>query len=247
MKALFIHKPKTAGTYLVSAIKVRGKFTFFDSWSSGRDWNKEESKQIANLKLDNNHHLMFRSHQVNINDETFSEFKNNQWFSYTFLRDPLDVLCSLYFFYGGGFFYGEGKADGFDLRKMSIWDSEIVNLCQEITLDDFINLCLGGDFEFDGEWNSVHLTNFRAIWELPSYFEEIDFVGLPTEFYFNKLFEKLSLTYQPTERKNESSNNGFKYYYDKGSIKEKTYTLLTQDKEIIRQMDIVKNLENAER
>jgi hypothetical protein len=226
MKALFLHKPKTAGTYLdikfinnASPIH-ENNFLYFNPWQqSYRDWSCEECKEIANLKLNCN--MITHIHSSSLGTEQFYEFKKNNWFSFIFIRDPLDIICSLYYFFK---FNSEATLNDYTMKQ--------VNFCRNNSLNDF---CV----------KAIHDNDYRVFWVLPEYFKDIDFVGIPTKKCFEELFRVLSLVYKETEKANSSKNKGYKLYANSGAISKSNQLMLENDEEIKRQLKLVNELSST--
>src|SRR5581483_8451801 len=115
---LHLHIPKTGGTYVNNYLKskvvtdkiVAPKQTHPDFWC---DYSYEELKNSLNLKncFISTHFFTptnckeinpYKDHtrpvdQIEATD-LFNEFQKHGWFSFTFLRNPLEQLCSMYFY-----------------------------------------------------------------------------------------------------------------------------------------------------
>ena len=106
----FIHFGKCAGQYTENYICrfiLRPEYKLFNSWWSER--GKQESKHIKkrdytdkelrdivkNINKDDLVHV--HNQHINWKTDTVKYFKENNFFTYTFLRDPKDLLCSLMF------------------------------------------------------------------------------------------------------------------------------------------------------
>ena len=102
-KVAFVHFGKAAGVYINQYLKNNclKDYKKYFSWHenqnpqgiSGRDWTKEELLEIAEKAPDysfvTNHHIFWDT-------ETIEKFKDNDWFLFTFLRRPEELLCSLH-------------------------------------------------------------------------------------------------------------------------------------------------------
>ena len=102
-KVAFIHYGKTAGVYINEYMKDRvfRPYKKYLSWHKnlnpfgvkGRDWTQKELGSIAETDdeyaLTSNHHIEWSLGSV-------KKFKDNNWFMFTFLRRPEELLCSLY-------------------------------------------------------------------------------------------------------------------------------------------------------
>lgn len=120
-KLLFIHTPKTAGQYVTSYMRQTLKYQFIlpnQPLNKTRktiwyDFDAEELRTIAETAsmtyIDTHFFTPFPggNNQPNKIDWATSDqeitdllqlFKNNGWFTFSFVRDPKEQLCSLYFF-----------------------------------------------------------------------------------------------------------------------------------------------------
>jgi hypothetical protein len=112
-KFLFIHVPRTGGCFVNNYLrkKIFTNLTIHDSWQEGknRDWSDAELLSFVNS---NNCYI----HNHTWNKKVFEQFIKKKWFSFFFIRNPKDIICSRYFY---------------DL------DKNIIK--KNITLNDFIN------------------------------------------------------------------------------------------------------------
>jgi hypothetical protein len=94
-KFLFIHVPRTSGCFINNYMKkhIFYDFIIFDSWHQGknRDWTDEELLNFLKFKKCYVHNHTWEN-------DIFFEFYNKQWFSFFFIRNPKDILCSRYFY-----------------------------------------------------------------------------------------------------------------------------------------------------
>lgn len=102
-KVAFVHFGKAAGVYVNKYLKNNclKDYKKYFSWHeeqnplgvSCRDWNKQELLEIAEKAPD---YSFVTNHHISWETETIKKFKNNDWFLFTFLRRPEELLCSLH-------------------------------------------------------------------------------------------------------------------------------------------------------
>lgn len=102
MKVAFLHIPKTGGasvhTLLSTLLWRNGKY-FLHPCAGGspvwvRDYTDRELIQIAQ----NQEPKQYLQNHTPWTQEAFSEFKKNNWFTFSFVRHPGDLMCSWYHF-----------------------------------------------------------------------------------------------------------------------------------------------------
>lgn len=215
-KLAFIHFGKTGGVYVNHYLRdyVMPLARHFNSWRNlRRDWTKEELLEIAekdaNAAITHNHHLGWC-------EETIRAFKDNGWLTFMFLRNPKDLICSLYFFSkktlkkrGVTAIGPNGVLAGSQDKKA--FDPLDVN---DLTLDSFFS-------------RMVNDKNQHIFWKLPSYIGQIDYVAQFNDKNFGDfLFKYFGHSYVPQEKRNVSENKGYKYYRDNGDISIETQELI---------------------
>lgn len=97
-KFAFIHYGKSAGTYIVKYMQrhcLKG-YVNYNSWNYGwnRDFTEDELFQIAEEAGD---YSFVHNHHISWSRESILKFKEEGWLLFTFIRDPRELLCSLYF------------------------------------------------------------------------------------------------------------------------------------------------------
>lgn len=60
-----------------------------------RDWSEDELIEISSI---NDNHKYVHNHSKNWPQSVFTEYKNKGFFTFSFIRNPIDVICSMYFF-----------------------------------------------------------------------------------------------------------------------------------------------------
>lgn len=120
MNLAFIHIQKCAGTYVDSWLTrnlVPKGYRIFNPWyltraeiaSLGRgisfsrempkqdyrrDWSEDELLKISDFEGEKYVH----NHSKNWPSKVFYEYKSKGFFTFSFLRNPIDLICSMYFF-----------------------------------------------------------------------------------------------------------------------------------------------------
>lgn len=214
--------------YADSREPAEHKYKSYNSWRIGlrRDWTDEELFQLAanrhpmqrpTLDQVRAHHKRWghdylakqyvHNHHHNWCVRTLDAFKRNGWFTFMFLRDPAEVLCSLWSW------ANQSVRDGADpavvLRpEWLIWRS----------LDEFIQVFI----------SDPRLSRFYA---LPDYVDEIDFVTQFTEENFHRFLDLyFDHEYRPSGAEDDdsfrSANPGYAAYRSRGDISDTTHDLL---------------------
>ncbi len=232
-KLAFIHFGKCAGVYVQYYIReyVFPGVKHFNSWwdlgeknkrNLERDWTKQELIEIAKLDTDtglaHNHHIGWCS-------ETVQAFKNNGWFTFMFLRDPKNIICSLYFWsqrqhrrwkpeeLHGGL---RGPLRG-EIIKMSGQDDP-----HKVSIDDFFKFFISNE-------------EAQKLWTLPDYIDDIEYVSEFNDKNFGDfLLKYFGHHYLPQEKRNISQNKGYEYYLNNGDISKDTNELINNHSEYIK-------------
>ena len=114
-KLAFIHFGKAAGVYTQHYIReqVFPRIKHFHSWWNfedlhefnykpkrrlNRDWKEEELLQIADADVEE---AIAHNHHINWTKESVKKFNDKGWLTFMFIRDPKDIMCSLYFWAKG--------------------------------------------------------------------------------------------------------------------------------------------------
>jgi hypothetical protein len=103
-KLAFIHFGKTGGVYVNHYLReyVMPTARHYNSWWNmktgerhlNRDWSKGELLRIAGKKVNT---ALAHNHHINWCEKTIKAFKDNGWLTFMFLRNPKDLMCSLFF------------------------------------------------------------------------------------------------------------------------------------------------------
>lgn len=213
-KLAFIHYGKAGGVYVnnyLRAYLMKGAREI-NSWNHRgenleRDWTEKELLSFVNKNYFES--TWVHNHHINWSKEVVQEYNKNDWITFTFIRKPEEVLCSLWNF------VREKGVESFGLMG---------EYCLK-SLDDFINIMLSSDEEF----------TMDLCWILPDYIDDLDYVA---EINDNNLKEfclkYFDHDYIPQRRRNTSLNKGYQYYRDNGDISDATHERLINHPEYIR-------------
>lgn len=229
-KLAFIHFGKAGGNYVNSYLHQILKFGKINSWhrnsiilcESGnfnRDWTEEELLNFVNLRFEKP--VYVHNHHNNWSHKTVNKYNDNGWFTFMFIRDPRDVICSLYFF--AHKLIKECKATplGSDgtlaghLPQNSFETPDVTKL----TLDEFVRAVTTNP-------------KLRIFWKLPAYVKLIQYVQEMNDSNFGAFCsEVLNHAYTPREHLNVTENRGYNFYLSSGRIDKSTDTILTNTSE----------------
>ncbi len=248
----FVHFGKAAGSYLnaylVREVFVKNDFIekykphFYNNWwarqfpkgegdflfksfsEEPRDFNKSELLEISKKSKDN---LKFVTcHHNNVDDDTVDFFNSKDWLTFMFIRDPRDVICSLYFFsikikakHGVSALGREGALAGNFYTEEDFQEPD----WDDPDLDTFVN-------------RVITKPEYFRFWKTPSYIDKLDFVKEFNEKNFSIfLRQAYNHDYQKAaiSEKNTSYNKGYKHYLDKGLISEENNLKLLNHKDYI--------------
>tara|TARA_R100000008_G_C3583835_1_gene170603 strand:+ start:2022 stop:2690 length:669 start_codon:yes stop_codon:yes gene_type:complete len=208
-KLAFVHFGKCAGSYVSRWLETKAfynsDYKIYNSWVKrlpetykGRDWTKEELSEISNDEgpaYVHNHHIAWSK-------STISEFNEKGWTTFTFIRKPEDLICSLYCW---------SKQVHLETGKNPLMvDSH------EWDMDVFIHRCID--------------TALRNLWVLPDYINEVKDVREFNHSNLQDFIRsELGIGYTPIEKQNASSNKGFRWFRENDRIHEKTEERLFND------------------
>lgn len=231
-KIAFIHFGKAGGVYINAYFRQRilknknliHKNLWLESHLNknitGRDWNEQELLEFS--KLENPDGFVFvHNHQNNWSSFVLKEYKANGWFTFCFLRDPKDIICSLYFFSkkliknGGHTAIGPvGVLAGYkEHGAFQVIDVEAVSL------DEFVA-------------KMVEDKNQHIFWKLPDYVDDLSYVKQINEKNLRQFFKEFfDHSYFPMKKLNVSSNMGYNFYRAIGEISDETHEKLVSHPE----------------
>jgi len=213
-KFAYIHYGKAGGVYVnnyLRAYLMKGAREI-NSWNHRgenleRDWTEKELLSFVNKNYFES--TWVHNHHINWSKEIIQEYNKNDWVTFTFIRKPEEVLCSLWNF----------------VREKGVESFGLMGECCLKSLDDFINIMLSSDEEF----------TMDLCWILPDYIDDLDYVA---EINDNNLKEfclkYFDHDYITQRRRNTSLNKGYQYYRDNGDISDVTHERLINHPEYIR-------------
>lgn len=234
-KIAFVHFGKCAGSYMRFYMKDNFlkplNYNNIDSWlpslrHMNRDWNDEELNGFINSAEEK---MFIHNHHFGWNEKMIKIANEHGFLTFCFIRNPKDILCSLYCWgrerIAGGEQIPINDPDGKKFKEGEGFDSVFSTSAMDLSLDEFINVFT----------NSENSGGCGSVWHLPDWIDEVEYVA---EFndknfahFLNKYFQHY---YVPRQKINISSNKGYKYYYDKGLISEETHEMLNNHPEVLR-------------
>lgn len=233
-KLAFIHFGKCAGVYIQHYIRsqVFPHMKHFNSWwdfnyknerALTRDWTEEELLQVAESNVEE---ALAHNHHINWTKESVKKFNDNDWLTFMFIRNPKDIICSLYFWAQSQWdrwkpedknSQGLRKPLTEELMYMSGQDNPY-----NISLDEFVRGMMSGE-------------GAQRLWVLPDYVDDIQHVAEFNNKNFSSfLLENFQHLYSPEPRKNASKNKGYRAYLNCGEISEETDLMLENHPEYER-------------
>ena len=199
-KIAFIHYGKAAGVYIHQHLKKGLKnYTSYNSWRSdsnsygvsNRDWLESELIDIAEHASRESY---VHNHHVNWSRKSIDAFKRNGWFTFTFLRRPEELLCSLF--------------NWANENNQQLWDKPTPK-----TLEDMFEAAMDPRYPY----------GIYRLWSLPEYIDDLDYVAEFNDDNFgNFLSDYCDMEYTPSKKTNTSSNKGFIHYRETGDISDRT-------------------------
>ena len=233
-KLAFMHFGKAAGVYIQHYIRERvfPRMKHFNSWwdfnyrnkrALTRDWTEEELLEIADADVAE---ALTHNHHINWTKESVEKFNDNGWLTFMFIRNPKDIMCSLYF-------WAQSQWDRWDsedksaqvlrgplteeLKYMSGQDNPY-----NVSLDDFIRGMLSGK-------------GAQYLWVLPDYVDDIQHVAEFNDKNFGSfLLDNFQHLYCPMKKRNTSKSEGYKTYLDRGEISQETNNMVESHSEYKR-------------
>jgi hypothetical protein len=210
-KIAFVHFGKAAGIYVIKYLQrncLEG-FKNYNSWNYGwkRDFTESELFEIAETDEE---YAFVHNHHLGWTKEAILKFTQEGWTIFTFLRDPRDLICSLYFW---------AKDKGVEIRP---------GLPHPETLDEFFDLAVH-DKALRELWTiPYHVIQYDFVRE----FNDNTFDELLSLYW--------GAEHKPLERFNISSNKGFRHYLATGELSQAKYQRLLKDKEYKRYTEFIK-------
>lgn len=220
MNFLFHHIPKSGGRYVSSFFK---EFDGFNGHDVDQIWQDIDIDQVESYIHNKGRPTFVITHsflgkesgwyKLGKGMKGFPEadchcclrkfIDHDNWVVFTFVRDPRDVLCSMYFFVRDGF-----EQNSKWMKNHHTW----FNL--DITLDEFLS-------------NNCHIRSIPKIW---SEFNEISVFNHSNLQVF---FGKYGIPYSKSKLAiNTSSNKGYNYYCNKEVISNETQEQLNNSDDL---------------
>lgn len=222
-KLAFVHFGKAGGVYTGHYLRTRvfDNLEYKNQWrdqhdgnmDGARDWNAGELYSFLGGDWDN---ILVHNHHNNWSGEILREYRANGWFTFSFLRHPCDLLCSLYFFSrkniektGISAINPEGVLAGY-LASETFRELDVT----KISLDKFIRAMV----EDRDQW---------VFWVPPNWMDELDFVGELSQEDMARFYRQyFGHRYIPGKKINTSGNLGYHHYLKTGEISSDTYAIL---------------------
>jgi len=233
-KLAFIHFGKAAGVYIQHYIReqVFPRMKHFNSWwdfnyknkrALTRDWTEEELLEIADANVEE---ALTHNHHINWTKESVKKFNDNGWLTFMFIRNPKDIMCSLYF-------WAQSQWDRWDSEDKSAQalreplTEELKYISGQdnpynVSLDDFVRGMISGK-------------GAQYLWVLPDYIDDIQHVAEFNDKNFGSfLLDNFQHLYAPLRKRNISKSEGYKAYLDRGEISKETHSMVESHPEYKR-------------
>ena len=225
-KLAFVHFGKAAGVYTQHYIRehVFPHIKHFNSWwdfnhinkrALNRDWTQEELLKIAEEDVEE---ALTHNHHINWTNESVKKFNDHGWLTFMFIRNPKDIMCSLYFWAQNQWDrWSEEDKSAQALReplKEQLIRISGQNNPHNISLNNFIRGILAGK-------------EAQRLWALPDYVDDIQHVAKFNNKNFGSfLLENFQHLYVPTKKQNTSKSKGYRTHLERGEISEETHNML---------------------
>tara|TARA_Y100001938_G_scaffold52398_1_gene73173 strand:- start:28201 stop:29898 length:1698 start_codon:yes stop_codon:yes gene_type:complete len=239
-KLAFIHFGKAAGVYIQHYIReqVFPRMKHFNSWwdfnyknkrALTRDWTEEELLEIADANVEE---ALTHNHHINWTKESVKKFNDNGWLTFMFIRNPKDIMCSLYF-------WAQSQWDRWDAEDKSAQvlreplTEELKYISGQdnpynVSLDDFIRGMLSGK-------------GAQYLWVLPDYIDDVQHVAEFNNNNFSSfLLDNFQHLYVPMKKRNTSKSEGYKTYLERGEISKETHSMVESHPEYKRYLKYLK-------
>jgi len=217
---------------------ARQEYKEYNSWQRpfllSRDWFETELLQLANNRFPGQlptpeqvriHHGLWshdylarqyvHNHHYSWSRASVCEFRRNGWFTFMFIREPADLLCSLWTW------SRKMVAAGVNPDRV-LQPTRLIGM----PLDGFLQEVIGN-------------ADYNRFYALPDYVEEIDYVAEFTEENFRRLlserFEHDYRTGSNLQRyRRPSGNPGYAAYRNRGDISDRTHSLIERNAAVQR-------------
>ncbi len=239
-KLAFIHFGKAAGVYIQHYIRehVFPRMKHFNSWwdfnyknkrALTRDWTEEELLEIADANVEE---ALTHNHHINWTKESVKKFNDNGWLTFMFIRNPKDIMCSLYFWAQSQWDRWDAEDKGAQVLREPLTEELKYISGQDnpynVSLDDFIRGMLSGK-------------GARYLWVLPDYIDDIQHVAEFNNNNFSSfLLDNFQHLYVPMKKRNTSKSEGYKTYLERGEISKETHSMVENHPEYKRYLKYLK-------
>ena len=227
----FVHFGKAGGQYVAGQMvsKIIPDHRFLSSWrfKLGRDWTDHELHEIAARKILSGKNSFAINHQNNFSASAIKSFSSNGWKVFTFLRDPREIICSLYF-YGQKLIREKKDCPGSPFHSQGVLAGH--RRPGEYQPPDVTALTL--DQVFQEMLNREELARF---WQIPDHLLDLDFVDEFTPGNFSRFtLSRFGIKSEHGKKVNSSGNQGFAFYLKENAFSSQTKNLLKSNKGIQR-------------
>lgn len=215
-KFAFIHYGKSGGIYCIHYMHnflMKGSRRI-DSWVNDgknlkRDWNREELLDFCDKQYMGD--VWIHNHHINWYKDIIEKYRENGWTTFSFIRKPEEILCSLWNY----------------IRQQKKIKKEIVfgDVEQETEkpLNEFIEKMISPE------------NPYEDLWILPDYIDDLHYVAEMNDKNFAHFCQKyFAHEYVPQTRKNTSGNKGYQFYRENGDISDATHEKLINHPEYLR-------------
>lgn len=197
-KLAFIHIPRTAGTFVeayLASFLADGGCRWYNSWpDKGRDWSPDELLALLDYP---DTYAFVHNHAVGWPKQILDRYKKMGWFCFSFVRNPADQLCSLYY-----------------------WRWRQQQLAASVTLDEFLRAVFAGRL-FDAPRKETSLMS--PVWP-PYWATELDCIAEYSDETFTHFLSRFfGHEFAPRSRVNQSENPGYQALLARGEISEETH------------------------
>ena len=211
----FVHFGKAGGQYVSKYIlRNFGKgHVALNSFTAGlnRDWSKAELEVIASKVFHKENNYFVTNHHLNFGPRLIQIFNDFGWGTFCFVRDPRDVIVSLYFY--GKKLIKQGKdCAGSPCHPAGVLaghlpkDSYLPPDVMKISLNEFCH-------------QMIKRPELNRFWFIPEWLSGVDFIAPINDSNLSRFFgEKFDHEYKPSKRVNVSGSKGYAAYCKNGEI-----------------------------
>ena len=244
-KLAFLHMAKCGGTYVRTYLHNTVIAPFIDHVPEGKnerenphlEFNPNQISEVIDEvdKTDLTETQWMRFHQNSVDLKTIKKLNDFGWETFTFLRDPRDLICSLYFFCRRKVCNGSRTSRTNFLvmapwsgiaghKDDSEWDINDIDT-RKMSLNDFFIEVIKNE--------KLHI-----FWKLPEYIESVKYIDEMSHDNLGKFINKVidpGHIYRPISvGKNSSDNTGYEFYCSNGDISKEAQRLIDGHPEYIK-------------